>query len=78
MLHLVLEVHELMKRGEKDHFEYQEIRLPAEILKSENDLFTEGRLLYVEGSIRTRSSIDQMSIKRYTAEIYVKNYVLIT
>jgi single-strand DNA-binding protein len=63
---------------EKRHEEYHHINIPAHLLFGENKLFREDQLIWLEGKIRTRSKIGSDGIKRYTTEIMVTRYNLIS
>jgi len=38
---------------------------------------TKGKLIYVEGKLRTRSWDDNSGVKRYTTEVYADNFIML-
>jgi len=55
--------------------DYHNVKIPGRIAAGK--LFLKGRLLYLEGSVKTRSFVDDAGIKHYRSEIWVHRYQLL-
>jgi single-strand DNA-binding protein len=58
--------------------EWHNIVLWRTLAESAAKLLTKGSLVYLEGKLRTRSFTDQSNVKKYTTEIVVDFFTLLT
>ena len=74
MLCFTLVTTEQFKKGGHDsmHYEYHQVR--ANIKLNEIDDIVEGKILYLQGRLRTQQELDENSVKRYST--YVNAYAI--
>jgi single-strand DNA-binding protein len=79
-LHFSLVTEEIVIKDGHEIFsqEYHNIKVPGKIAGNDTLSFVKGRMLFLEGSIKQRSFIDTAGVKHYTAEIWVRNYQLLS
>ena len=57
----------------KDKVEYIRVVAFKKLAEIVRDYLSKGRLVYVEGTLRTRSYDDKQGVKRYMTEVYANN-----
>src|SRR3569833_1770981 len=67
----------IMKVGQKiDQTEWHNIVMWRGLAEAGSKVVTKGKLVYIEGKIRTRSFVDKRNVKRYTTEIVADMFTL--
>ncbi len=68
----------LMRNGaETLHQELHNVIVPGKLANG-GEQFVKDRMIYIEGSVKTKTLIDGDGIKRYKTEIWVNAYKLLT
>ena len=66
------------KNGErKDQTEWHNIICWRGLAETAEKYLNKGKLIYVEGKLRTRSWDDNTGAKRYTTEVYADNFIML-
>src|SRR3569833_185527 len=68
----------IMKDGQKiEQTEWHNIVMWRGLAEAASKVLTKGKLVFIEGKIRTRSFVDKQNVKRYTTEIVTDMFTLL-
>lgn len=69
---------QIMKHGVRiEQTEWHNIVLLTGLAEAAHKVLAPGKLVYLEGKLRTRSFIDEQRVKRYLTEVIVDHFVVL-